>query len=251
MPNLGGLAQLLGSKLEALSAKGLAAKPWFHGTRHDVIPSDRPLWLAEDPMVAALYTGGGRRTPVSKSRQGGRLYPFVTKDKVHDTGLSVTADMPKDRDIWLEKLGIRNPESFRRELGAKAEELARKDLERYNQELAKAGWTTSDNIPLWDDLGYVGSGNPKYTRPGLQHARQFEILDRPAFREQLLQELGPEALLQFTHPASGLSYSKRGVPQILDTSTDATVLFAPSPKDSVRSIFDFKRGGLARMRKGH
>lgn len=236
----GALTALLNAKRAALSAQNFVPKPWFHGTRFDVVPSTRPLWLAEDPDVAALYTGGGRRSTVQQSRKEGRIIPFLGKDTVRDTGLTITADV-KDKDAWLNAFGIPDPEQFRAMVNARAEEAARKSFEK--QRLDPVYFQ-----PMWDDLGTVGAGSPGFAKNWVP--RGWEVLDRAPFREQLIEELGPEMLYMFDHPSSVVKYSKRGVPKVSPETFNANVLWAPSPKDSLRSPFEFKRGGLAQMAGG-
>lgn len=225
------LAPLLALKRALIEAEGFTAKPWFHGTNKDLVLDSRPLWAAEDPMVAGLYTGGGRRAGPGTATSKGRIYPFLAKQDARDTGLVVTANVPRKSDEWLEQLGIGNPTEFKRQV-----------KERADAAISKLSMPES-LVPYATDLGEIGahiaSFNPLDYDPKL-----YAVLDNPAFRDQLVETLGPSSSFIFDHPSSVLKFSASGRKSISPEAVHANVLYAPEGKGALRSVFEFKRGGL-------
>lgn len=234
MSGLDALAKLLKLKKAAIEAQGYTPKAWFHGTNTEVIPSERSLWLAEDPMVASLYTGGGRRAGPGTAKSGGRLYPFVAKENSIDTGLYATEPIvPEAYDEILQIMGVKDTRDFRERVKGRAKVMA---------EEMEAHYPSAGYLPTFDEMGYVGGRNPRYEHV-LRSFKPYELFDRKPFNETIVEEMGPDVSYEMQHPSTLLRFGKRG--QVLSSpeTINATVLVAPRGEGALKLLGDFRRGG--------
>lgn len=208
--------------------------PLVHGTRGDLKGDPRQLFMARDPDLALLYTGGGRRGGVGTPAKNPSMFPVLTNSPTVKSPFGAFDDVTLNNYEALEGLGIPDPKEFRARV-REANALKNEEYLRNNPH-----FNTDDFFGTWMTI------NPELD----QKVRFYSLLDNEAFRNELRKLKIPP--IEFAHDYALTSMSPKGRVKFLNQKAPGTAIFAhdPSVLRSPWAAFEEEGVGLLKKKGG-